>query len=73
MPSGKRSPPARFNVVVMYEDIETRRQAKKGLDYVAEEFGNDLEYRHSMWQLNDLQDPKLSVGRLHLSPNPISS
>jgi hypothetical protein len=61
MPSGERSPPARFNVVIMYEDIETRKQAKKGLDYVAEEFGNDLEFRHSMWELDDLQDPNLSV------------
>jgi hypothetical protein len=61
MPSGERSPPARFNVVIVYEDIESRKHAKKGLRYVAEEFGNDSEFRHSMWQLDDLQDPKLSV------------
>ena len=33
----------------------------KGLDYVAEELGNDLEFRHSMWRLDILQDPKRSV------------
>ena len=61
MPSGERSPPATFNVVIMYEDFATRKQAKKGLDYVAEEFGNDFELRHSMWRLDILQDPKLSA------------
>jgi hypothetical protein len=60
MPSGERSPPARFNVVIKYEDIETTKQAKKGFDYV-EEFGDDFEFRHSIWELDDLQDPKLSV------------
>ena len=61
MPSGERSPPARFNVVIMYEDPGTRKQAKKGLNYVAEEFGSDFEIRHWMWRLDILQDPKLSV------------
>lgn len=59
--SGKRSPPTKFNVVTMYEDIRTRKQAKKGLDYVIEEFGNDFEIRHRMWRLDILQDPKLSL------------
>jgi hypothetical protein len=61
MPSGERSPPATFNVVIMYEDFETRKQAKKGLDYVAKEFGSDLEIRQWIWRLDILQDPKLSV------------
>ncbi len=60
MPMADRSPPSKFNVVVMYEDVETRRQARKGLDYVVEEFGSDFDYRHSMWQINDLEHPKLS-------------
>jgi hypothetical protein len=59
--SGDRSPPTPFNVVIMYEDFGTGMRAKKGLDYVAEEFGNDLEFRHSMWRLDILQDPKLNV------------
>jgi hypothetical protein len=61
MPSGERNPPAKFNVVIMYEDFGTRKQAKKGLEYVTEEFGSDFEIRHRMWRLDVLQDPKLSV------------
>jgi hypothetical protein len=61
MLSGDRSPPTRFNVVIMYEDFGTGMRAKKGLDYVAEELGNNLEFRHSMWRLDILQDPKLNV------------
>jgi hypothetical protein len=48
MLSEDRSPSASFNIVIMYEDFETGKRAKKGLDYVAEELGNDLEFRHSM-------------------------
>ena len=61
----RRSQPTRFNVVIMYEDFGTRKRAKKALDYVAEELGNDLEFRHSMWRLDILQEPKLKamVGR----------
>jgi hypothetical protein len=55
------SPSTPFNVVIMYEDFETGKRAKKGLDYVAEELGNDLEFRHSMWRLDILQDPKLTA------------
>lgn len=57
----RRSPPTRFNVVIMYEDFGTGRRAKKGLDYVAEELGNDLEFRHSMWRLDILQEQKLNA------------
>jgi hypothetical protein len=59
--SGQRSPPTLFNVVIMYEDFGTGKRAKKGLDYVAEELGDDLEFRHSMWRLDVLQEPALSV------------
>jgi hypothetical protein len=61
MLSGDRSPSTPFNVVIMYEDFETGKRAKKGFDYVAEELGNDLEFKHSMWRLDSLQDPKLNV------------
>ena len=60
MPSGDRSIPTPFNVMIMYEDLETGKRAKKGFDYVAKAFGNDLEFRHSMWRLDILQDPKLN-------------
>ena len=61
MPFGVRSPPTPFNVVIMYEDFESGKRAKKGLDYVAKELGNDLEFRHSMWRLDVLQNPKLNI------------
>src|SRR5260370_4597248 len=61
MLSGDRSPPTPFNVVIMYEDFGSGKRAKKGLDYVAEELGNDLEFRHSMWRFDTPQDPKINV------------
>jgi hypothetical protein len=61
MPFGVRSPPTPFNVLIMYEDFGTGKRAKKGLDYVAEELGNDFEFRQSMWRLDILQDPKLNA------------
>jgi hypothetical protein len=66
IPSGERNPLAKFNVVIVYEDFGTRKQAKKCLAYVAEEFGSDFEIGHRMWRLDILQDPKLS-GRAALS------
>jgi hypothetical protein len=61
MLSGERSPSTPFNIVIMYEDFATGKRAKKGLDFVTEELGHDLEFRHSMWRLDILQDPKLKV------------
>ena len=57
----RRSHPTRFNVVIMYEDFGTGKRAKKGLDYVAEELGDDMEFRHSMWRLDVLREPARSV------------
>jgi hypothetical protein len=61
MSLGERILPAIFNVVLIYEDFETRERAKKSLDYLGQEFGNDCEFRHSMWRLDILQDAKLNV------------
>jgi hypothetical protein len=60
-PSGERILPATFNVVLIYEDFETRERAKKSLDYLGQELGDDCEFRHSMWRLDILQDPKLNA------------
>jgi len=60
MPSGERSPPTLFCVVVMYEGPWHQEAGKKGLNYVAEEFGRFRD-QHWMWRLDILQDPKLSV------------
>jgi hypothetical protein len=61
MPCGKQSSPTPFNVLIMYEDFGTGKRAKRGLDCVAEELGNDFEFRHTMWRLDILQDPKLNI------------
>ena len=61
MQSGARRMPVIFNVVLIYEDFETRERAKKSLDYLGKEFGSDFEFRHSMWRLDILQDPKLNA------------
>jgi hypothetical protein len=53
--------PAVFNVVLMYEDFETRERAKKSLDYLGEELGNDFDFKHSMWRLDVQQDSKLNA------------
>jgi hypothetical protein len=55
------TPPTPFNVMIMYEDFETGKRAKKGLEFVAEELGNGLELRQSLWRLDILQDPKLNL------------
>ena len=60
MSSGYQSTPTPFNVLIMYEDFGTGQRAKRGLDYVVEELGNEFEFRHSMWRLDILQDPKLA-------------
>jgi hypothetical protein len=61
IPAGDRSPPTPFNVMIIYEDCGTGKLAKKGLDYITEELGNDLEFRHTMWRFDILQDPKLNL------------
>jgi hypothetical protein len=62
MPSNNQeSPPVPFNVFIMYEDFETGKRAKNGLDYVAEQLGNDVEFRLTMWRLDVLQDPKVNL------------
>jgi hypothetical protein len=49
----------------MYEDFGTGKRAKGALDYVAEELRNDFEFRHTMWRLDVLQDPKLNILAAH--------
>jgi hypothetical protein len=45
----------------MYEDFATKQRAEKGMEYVAEEFGNDFEFRQSTWRLDILQDSNLNA------------
>jgi hypothetical protein len=44
MLSGGRRPSTPFNVVIIYQDFETEKRAKKALDNFAEELGNELEF-----------------------------
>lgn len=61
MPAGGRRPPTQFNVMIIYENCETGKLAKRGLDCVIEELGKDLEFRYTMWRFDILQDPKLNL------------
>ena len=61
MPAGDRSSPTPFNVMIIYEDCGTGKLAKQGLDYVTDELGDDLEFRHTMWRFDILEDPKLNL------------
>jgi hypothetical protein len=58
--SDNQGPPISSNVFIMYEDFETGKRAKRGLDYVAEQLGG-VEFRETLWRLDILQDPKLNV------------
>jgi hypothetical protein len=49
-----------FNVLTLYADLPTGKLAKRTLDYVAEQLGDEFEFRHSMWRLDILQDPELA-------------
>ena len=57
----RRSPPYSIQHCDYVRGFGTGKRAKKALDYVAEELGNDLEFRHSMWRLDILQEPKLNA------------
>jgi hypothetical protein len=57
--SDNQSPCVSSNVFIMYEDFETGKRAKSGLDYVAEQLGG-VEFRQTLWRLDILQDPKLN-------------
>jgi hypothetical protein len=65
VPSINQSPLTPFNVLIMYEDFGTGKRAKGALDYVAEELGNDFEFRNTMWRLDVLKDPKVNILAAH--------
>jgi hypothetical protein len=61
MPSVNQRPSTPFNILIIYEDFVTGKRAKNGLDYLAEELGDEFEFRHSMWRLGILQNSKLNI------------
>jgi hypothetical protein len=58
---GERSPSSQFNVVIIYEDFTTGRRAEKGCDLLAGEFGEECEFKHSLWRSDLLDDPQLKT------------
>lgn len=57
--SESEASPSRFNVVIVYEDFETGKHAKKTYDYLVENLGPDCQFTNQMWKLDVLAVPKL--------------
>lgn len=50
-----------FNVVVVYEDFETGKTAKRTYDYLVGNLGDDCEFSNQMWKFDVLNIPKLAA------------
>ncbi len=50
---------ALFNVVIVYEDFETGKQAKKTYDFLVDNLGPDCHLTHQMWKFDVLGVSKL--------------
>jgi hypothetical protein len=61
MSLGERSPSSPFNVVIVYEDFTTGTRAQKGCDLLAREFGEECEFKHSLWRADLLENPQLKT------------
>jgi len=48
-----------FNVVIVYEDFESGKQARKTYDYLVENLGTDCQFENQMWKFDVLRIPKL--------------
>jgi hypothetical protein len=48
-----------FNVLIVYEDFETGKHAKRTYDYLAENLGNECQLTNQMWKFDALSIPKL--------------
>jgi hypothetical protein len=51
--------PMSFNVVILYEDFETGKQAKKTYDLLVKNLGRDCRCNNQMWKFDVLTIPKL--------------
>jgi hypothetical protein len=71
----RRSPPYSIQHCDHVRGFGTGKRAKKALDYVAEELGNDLEFRHSMWRLQSCRsrNSKQWWGEMTETPSDISN
>jgi hypothetical protein len=52
-------PSASFNVVIVYEDFESGKNAKRTYDYLAAKLGAECEFKNQMWKYDILTLPKL--------------
>src|SRR5881296_3929579 len=57
--SSERDGKASFNVVIVYEDFETGKQAKRTVDFLAAQLKNDCSFTNKMWKSDVLNIPKL--------------
>ena len=48
-----------FNVVMLYEDFETGKNAKLTYDYLVENLGPECRFTNQMWKFDVLSIPKL--------------
>ncbi len=48
-----------FDVLIVYEDFETGKHAKKTYDFLVEHLGRDCLFSHQMWKFDVLSLPKL--------------
>ena len=48
-----------FNVVIVYEDFETGKHARKTYDYLTHHLGGDCQFSNEMWKFDVLAIPRL--------------
>jgi hypothetical protein len=61
LPSGPPDRKATFNVVIIYEDFETGKAAKRTYDYLVSNLGEDCDFSNQMWKFEVLSIPKLAA------------
>jgi hypothetical protein len=57
--SPEKESKASFNVLIVYEDFETGKQAKRTFDFLAEQLKSDCVLMNQMWKFDVLNIPKL--------------
>jgi hypothetical protein len=48
-----------FNIVIVYEDFETGKQAKRTFDFLAEHLQGECQFTNQMWKFDVLNIPRL--------------
>lgn len=54
-----------FNVVLVYEDLETGKRAMRTYDFLVEQLGEDCLFANQMWKFDLLTVPKLREMAAH--------